>query len=41
MISELATLLQYKNTAVIDHFCHHHPEYTQEQAQVIFTDLLS
>ncbi|KTD65096.1 hypothetical protein [Legionella shakespearei] len=41
MIPELVTLLQYQNTAVIDYFCHHHPEYSPEQAQVIFTDLLA
>lgn len=41
MITDLAALLRYKNAAVIDYFCHHHSEYSQEQGQVIFEDLLS
>lgn len=41
MSSELAELLRYGNTSVIHYFCHHHPEYSFEQGQVLFEDLLA
>lgn len=38
---ELSELLNYKNTAVINYFCHHHPEYSPEQGHELFEDLLA
>ena len=40
MNADLSHLLHYKNPAVIDYFCHHHPEFTAQEAQVLFEDLL-
>ena len=41
MSSDLSIFLQYKNKAVIDYFCHHHPELTLQEAQILFNDLLA
>ncbi|KTD40034.1 hypothetical protein [Legionella parisiensis] len=37
----LSALLDYKNKAVINHFRHIHPEFSEQESQVLFTDLLS
>ncbi|MFA5959452.1 MAG: hypothetical protein WC785_02955 [Tatlockia sp.] len=37
----LNDLLQYQNTKVIHYYCHHHPDLSFDQSQVIFKDLLS
>lgn len=40
MNSDLSELLRYQNTAVVTYFCHHHPEFSAFEAQVLFEDLL-
>lgn len=37
----LSTLLDYKNQVVVDYFCHHHPEFSEQEAKVLFADLLA
>ncbi|WP_298627815.1 hypothetical protein [uncultured Legionella sp.] len=41
MTRELIELKQYKNQKVITCFCHHHPEFTLDDGQILFEDLLS
>lgn len=38
---ELSQVLQYKNQRVIDSFCHAHPEYSVQEGQELFADLLA
>jgi len=38
--SELGELLNYKNPALITYFCHHYPQYSVQEAQLLFADLL-
>lgn len=40
-LPSLATLLQYENKNVIRYFCHHHPAFSQDQAKLLFPDLLA
>ncbi|KTD19345.1 Uncharacterised protein [Legionella lansingensis] len=40
-LPSLSELLAYENEQVIRYFCHHHPNYAQEQARSLFTDLLA
>jgi len=40
MIPALPTLLDYKNPQVVAHFCHKNPQYSLEEGQQLFTDLL-
>lgn len=37
---ELTRLLHYRNSAVVHYFCHHHPEFSAQEGQVLFADLL-
>lgn len=37
----LSALLDYKNKAVLSHFRCHHPEFSEQESQVLFADLLS
>lgn len=41
MNSELQHLLQYQNPQVIKQFCYHHPEFSLQEARVLFEDLLA
>jgi hypothetical protein len=40
MQPELSRLKNYINSAVIDYFCHHHPEFSEADGHQLFTDLL-
>lgn len=40
MHPELSAVLAYQNTSVVSYFCHHHPEYTEQEGQILFSDLL-
>jgi DNA polymerase sigma len=40
MFADLTTILSYRNLRVVTYFCHHHPEYTLAEGEVLFTDLL-
>ncbi|MGC1183420.1 hypothetical protein [Legionella sp.] len=37
---ELSELLHYRNTDVVNYFRHYHPEFSLQEAQVLFDDLL-
>ncbi|HIF0223578.1 TPA: hypothetical protein ACXYKD_000477 [Legionella anisa] len=37
----LSALLDYKNKAVLNHFRQRHPEFSEQESQVLFADLLS
>ena len=41
MNTDLAALFHYKNTKLLDYFCHHYPEWTLQEGQVLFDDLLA
>lgn len=41
MISSQLELQHYQNPKLITYFCHHHPEYSQDEAEQLFADLLS
>ncbi|CAM2744488.1 Uncharacterized conserved protein [Legionella steigerwaltii] len=38
---DLSTLLDYKNQVVVDYFCHHHPEFSEQEVKVLFADLIA
>ncbi|KTD05617.1 hypothetical protein Lgor_0102 [Fluoribacter gormanii] len=40
MIS-LSELLAYKNETVVNYFCHHHPDCSEQEGQDLFADLLA
>lgn len=40
MIPDLSALLCYQNRNVIAYFCHHHRQFTVQEAELLFTDLL-
>jgi hypothetical protein len=40
MSTDLSVLLGYRNPTVIAYFCHSHPEYTVQEGQTLFADLL-
>ncbi len=37
----LSALLDYKNKVVVNHFCHHHPEFSEQEGQALLEDLLA
>ena len=41
ILPELSILKNYRNPQVISYFCHHHPEFSLDDAQVVFEDLLA
>lgn len=41
MSSELLKLKHYRNQKVVDYFCYHHPEFTWDDGQLLFEDLLA
>jgi hypothetical protein len=41
MTSSLAEVLTYKNTSVVTQFCHHHDQYSQQESEQLFDDLLA
>ncbi len=41
MNSTLKNLLCYQNEQVVSHFCHHHPEFSIQEGQQLFSDLLA
>ena len=41
MNPDLSAVLAYENTAVVNYFCHHHPEFTEREGQALFKDLLA
>lgn len=41
MSLERSILKHYKNQKVVAYFCHHHPELTLDDGQLLFEDLLS
>ncbi|MFJ1268983.1 hypothetical protein ACD661_10480 [Legionella lytica] len=40
MSMELRHVLSYRNPAVVSYFCHHHPEFSKQEGELLFTDLL-
>ncbi len=40
MQADLNLLLHYKNKTVTEYFCHQHPEFTLQESQALFADLL-
>ncbi|MCW8398750.1 hypothetical protein OQJ26_08100 [Legionella sp. PATHC038] len=38
---DLSNLLEYKNQVVVDYFCHHHPEFSEQEGKVLFNDLIA
>ncbi len=41
MSSTLTNLLSYQNEQVVSHFCHHYPEFSIQEGQQLFSDLLA
>jgi hypothetical protein len=41
MITELSKILTYTNQSVITHFCQQNPEYSLQEGQELFQDLLA
>ncbi|WP_454782916.1 hypothetical protein [Legionella sp. WA2022007384] len=37
----LSDLLDYKNKTVVNHFCSYHPDFSEQEGQVLFADLLA
>ncbi|KTD05971.1 hypothetical protein Lgra_2748 [Legionella gratiana] len=37
----LSEIVQYQNQAVVAYFCSRHPEFTVQEGNILFTDLLS
>lgn len=40
MSNGLTELQNYKNPVVVDYFCYQHPEFTTEEVELLFKDLL-
>ncbi|STY30566.1 Uncharacterized conserved protein [Legionella wadsworthii] len=40
-MSYLSAVLEYKNKKVVEYFCHHNPELSEQEVQTLFTDLLA
>lgn len=40
-MSCLSAVLEYQNKEVVEYFCYHHPELSEQEVQTLFTDLLA
>ena len=41
MSAPLSLVVRYQNAAVVNQFCHEHPQYSLEESQQLFVDLLA